>query len=159
MRVELDCEISDYTGEDFGAALDFLKTLETLAWSLNEQERYEDSAKVLQMIEARFGKLLDFSKQYCAFYYSEKAKVLGAKGNLAESEALLRAALVELPPASQATANLTQQLTSLLESTAGRTADALPLMGKVFLFSNQRLGIEDRYSRYHCERLGFCYAS
>jgi hypothetical protein len=31
-------------------------------------------------------------------------------------------------------------------------------MGKVLLFSNQTYGIEHRYSRYDCGRLGFCYA-
>lgn len=157
MLVELDCEISDYTSEDFGDVLNALLTLERLAWSLNAQERYEDSAKVLQMIEGRFGKLLDFSKQYCTFYYCEKARVLEANGQLAESEALLRAALVKLPPASPSAANLMQQLIYLLEET-DRTADALPWMEKMLLFSNQRYGIEYRYSRYRCEQLGFCYA-
>ena len=110
------------------------------------------------MIEARFGKLLDFSKRYCADYYCEKAKVLKARGQLAESEALLRAALEKLPPASVSAANLMQQLADLLIGTAGRKADALPWMEKLLLFSNQTYGIEHKYSRYDCEQLGFCYA-
>jgi tetratricopeptide (TPR) repeat protein len=158
MRVELDCEISDYTGEDFCVVLDALETLEGLAWSLNKQKRFEDSAKVLQMIEARFGKLLDFSKIYCVGYYCEKAKLLEAKGQLAESEALLQAALAKLPPASGSAAYLMKQLVGLLSKTAGRTADALPWMEKVLLFSNQRYGIEHKYSRYDCKKLGVCYA-
>ncbi len=113
---------------------------------------------MLQMIERRFGNLLDFGKEYCVLYYCEKAKVLEAKGQLTESEALLRAALVELPPASSSAAEVMQQLGNLLIDTAGRTADALPLLGRVFLFSNQRYGVEHRFSRYDCEELGFSYA-
>jgi tetratricopeptide (TPR) repeat protein len=158
MRVELDCEISDYTGEEFGVVVNALKTLDLLAWSLNAQERYEDCAKVLQLIEGRFEELLDFSKRYCSLYYCQKAKVLEAKGQLAESEALLRAALVELDPASPSATNLMLQLVDLLKKTAGRTADALPWREKLFLSSNRRFGIEHRYSRYDCKKLGFCYA-
>jgi hypothetical protein len=158
VRVELDCEISDYNGEDFWVVLEALITLEKLARSLNKQKRFGDSAKVLQMIEARFGKLLDFSKEYCAGYYSEKAKLLEAKGQLAESEALLRAALAKLPPASQSAANLMEQLACLLINTTDRKADALPWMEKVLLLSNQRYGVEHWYSRYCCKQLGSCYA-
>jgi tetratricopeptide (TPR) repeat protein len=158
MRVELDCEISNYNGEDFWVVQEALQTLEWLARSLNRQKRFEDSAKVLQMVEARFGKLLDFSKEYCARYYCEKAKLLEAKGQLAESEALLQAALAKLPPASISTTNLMQQLADLLVNTAGRKADALPWLEKLLLFSNQVYGVEHWYSRYDCERLGFCYA-
>jgi len=158
MRVELDCEMLDYTGEDFKVVLNALDTLKTLASSLNNQKRFEDSAKVLQVIEARFGKLLDFSKVYCAGYYGEKAKLLEAKGQLAESEALLQAALAKLPPASASATNLMQQLVHLLKRTAGRTADALSWMEKMLLLSNQRHGMEHVYSRYCCEQLGFSYA-
>jgi tetratricopeptide (TPR) repeat protein len=126
MRVELDCEISDYNGEDFWVVQEALVTLQRLAHFLNGQKRFEDSAKVLQMIEARFGKLLDSSKCYCADYYYEKATVLTARGQRAESEVLLRAALEKLPPASLSAANVRQQLAGLLIGTAGRKADALP---------------------------------
>jgi tetratricopeptide (TPR) repeat protein len=158
MRVELDCEISDYSGEDFWVVLEALETLQWLARSVNKQKRFEDSAKVLQLIEDRFGKLLDFSKQYCADYYCEKAKVLEARGQRAESEALLRAALANLPPASESAATLMQQLVDLLKGTASRRADALPWMEKLLLLSNQTYGIEHRYSRYDCGQLGFYYA-
>jgi tetratricopeptide (TPR) repeat protein len=157
MRVELDCEISDCTSGDFGVVLDAFATLQWLAQSLNSQKRFEDSAKVFQMIEGRFGKLLDFSKRYCAVYYCETAKLMEAKGQLAESEALLRAALAKLPPASVWAANLMQQLAKLLIKIDDRKADALPWMEKVLLFSNQRYGIEHRYSRYCCKQLGFYY--
>jgi len=101
---------------------------------------------------------LDFSKVYCAGYYGEKAKLLEAKGQLAESEALLQAALAKLPPASASATNLMQQLVHLLKRTAGRTADALSWMEKMLLLSNQRHGMEHVYSRYCCEQLGFSYA-
>ncbi|PMD26009.1 hypothetical protein NA56DRAFT_642238 [Hyaloscypha hepaticicola] len=158
MRAELDCKTSNYTVEDFGVVRDALLTLETLASSLSSQERYEDSAKVLQMIEARFGKLLNFSKRYCARYYCEKAKVLKARGQLAESEALLRAALLELPPASSSAANLMTQLAGQLMETVDRKADALPWMKKLYSCFIQRFGVEHKFSRYHCKRLGLYYA-
>jgi hypothetical protein len=50
-----------------------------------------------------------------------------------------------------------QQLIYLLEET-DRTADALPWMEKMLLFSNQTYGIEHKFCRSDCEQLGFCYA-
>jgi tetratricopeptide (TPR) repeat protein len=160
IRVELDCEFSDYVDGDFGVVQYGLTTMNTLAWSLNAQGRYEDSAKVLNMAEGQFKKLLHIGKRGCWLYYFEKARVLKGKGQFVESEELLRAILLNYASVGvylNMLWNTMQLLTDLLTETNRRT-EAIIWMEKIFLFSIQMYGIEDQECRDDCEQLGFGYA-
>lgn len=158
IRLELDCEVSSYAEENSIDALHTLKTISTLAWSLREQRKYEDSAKVLEVAEQCLKDSLRIESTHCWDYYDEKARVLAVNGQVLESEKLLRAIqsyAYDYP--DQHTMNSMIQLAGLLEET-GRGSEAVILREKVFLMRIEMHGIEHKFSREDCEELGFCYA-
>jgi tetratricopeptide (TPR) repeat protein len=158
IRVELGGEISGYVDNDIAVVEDVVISMSSLAWSLNAQRRYEDSANVLDMTERRFKHLMRFETHFCWIYYEEKAELLKAKGYIFGSEAILRAVLSYAPDHPDwDILEAMEMLVDILTRT-NRTMEATIWMEKLFLMGIDMYGIEHRYSKGDCEELGFCYA-
>jgi tetratricopeptide (TPR) repeat protein len=158
IRVELEYENSAYAERDFIDTKLALAARVSLAWSLREQGRFDDSESVLCIAEGQFAHMLLVESPSCWQFYTEKAQVLRAKGQLLESEETLRAILRHTPSHPDwDIMNSMEILADLLRQTGRRTEEA-KWRQSVFLMGIELYGIDKKYSRWDCYELGFCYA-
>jgi tetratricopeptide (TPR) repeat protein len=157
-QVELDCEISAHAERNVLETQLAVNTMTFLACSLREQGRYDDSGNVLDMAEAQFKHVLQIKNPWCWRFYIQKASFFKAKGQLLESEELLRAILRQAPsyPDWDIMTSM-DELADFLRQTGRRTEEA-KWRQNIFLMGIELYGIDNNQSRWDCEQLGFCYA-
>lgn len=133
--------------------------MSVLARSLSRQQKFDDCASVLGVIEGLFGPWIGFDDHLCWKYYNIKAKVLKYLGRLLECEDILRGILRHAPdhPGIEAS-NAMAQLVDLLMET-NRLAEAVIWQEKIFLMEAEMYGFGDPFSQTNCENLGFDYAN
>jgi tetratricopeptide (TPR) repeat protein len=157
-QVELECEIAAHTERDFIETQKVVDAMASLAWSLRGQGRFDDSGSVLYIAEGRFTHTLLIENPFFWDFYLEKAHVLRAKGQLLESEEILRAILRQAPGHPDwEIMNSMELLADLLRQT-GRRREEAKWRQNIFLMGIEFYGIDNKYSREDCEYLGFCYA-
>ncbi|PMD53854.1 uncharacterized protein K444DRAFT_131084 [Hyaloscypha bicolor E] len=156
--VELECEILANAERDVIETQRALDGMTALAWSLRAQGRFDDSGNVLHLAEGQFAHTLLIEKLWCWHFYVETVHVLRAKGQLLESEEMIRAILRQAPSHPDwEIMNSMELLADLLRQTGRRTEEA-KWRQNIFLMGIELYGIDNRYSRWDCEDLGFCYA-
>ena len=157
-RVELDCEISAHAERDTIETQMAINAIASLAWSLREQGRFDDSGSVLYHVKGQFAHMLLIENPCCWDFYLEKAYFLKAKGKLLESEEILRAVLRQTPGNPDwDIMNSMELLADLLRITGRRTEEA-KWRQNIFLMGIELYGIDREHSKWDCYQLGFCYA-
>ncbi|KAH8765260.1 hypothetical protein F5882DRAFT_383150 [Hyaloscypha sp. PMI_1271] len=158
IQVELECEIVAHKERSVIETQTALDAMASLASSLSSQGRFDESESVLCLAEGQFAHMLLIENPICWYFYEEKAKVLGAKGHLLESEELLRAISRQAPSHPDwDIMNSMELLAGLLRQTGRRTEEA-KWRQNIFLMGIELYGIDHKHSRCDCEALGFCYA-
>jgi tetratricopeptide (TPR) repeat protein len=157
-QVELECEIVTHKEQDAIETQTALDVMASLALSLSSQGRFDEGGSVLCLAEGQFAHMLLIENPYCWNFYVEKAKVLRAKGQLLESEEILRATLRQAPSHPDWDIMDSMALFADLLRQTGRRTEEATWRQNVFLMGIELYGIDNRYSRWDCEDLGFCYA-
>jgi hypothetical protein len=158
-QVDLECEMFAHAERDVIESLMALTAMTQLTSSLRMQGRYDDSGSVLYIAEGQFRHMLQIENPWCWQFYLKKASLLKAKGQLLESEELLRAILRQAPSHPDwEILNTMNILVNLLRQTGQRTEEA-KWRQNIFLMGIELYGIDNDYSRRDCEQLGFCYAN
>ena len=158
IRVELEYENSAHAERDIIETEKGLLAMVGLACCLRRQGRFDDSGSVLYIAEGQFAHMLLIENPFCRYFYKEKAKVLGAKGQLLESEEILRATLRQAPSHPDWDIMHSMVLLADLLRQTGRRTEEAKWRQKVFLMGIEFYGIDNKYSRWDCYELGFCYA-
>lgn len=156
--VQLNFEMSRCEDRDTLDAQNFIETMASLAFSLSQQRRYEDSKCALNTTERWFTNVIRMESLSCWNFFREKASILKSEGRLLEGEEILRGVLkYALDEVNNTTLGTMVDLADLLEET-GQEAEAITLREKGFVMVVEIYGIGNWYSRWDCEQLGFCYA-
>jgi hypothetical protein len=91
--VQLDSEMSRHEDRDTIEAQNVIKGMSTLAGSLRQQRRYEDSECALNTTERWFTNLIRMESPSCWRFFREKARILRSEGRFLEGEEILRGVL------------------------------------------------------------------
>lgn len=94
--VQLDSEGSR-AGRRITESQNVIRGMTALAFSLSQQQRYEDSECVFNTTERWFKDLIREDFPSCWGFFYEKARVLKSEGRLVESEEILRSVLRHAP--------------------------------------------------------------
>ena len=154
-RVELECEISAHAERDVIETQMAVDAMASLAWSLRTQGRFDDSGSVLYIAEGRFAHMLLIEKPCCWYFYKEKAKVLRAKGQLLESEEILRAILRQAPGHPDWDIINSMRLLADLLSQTGRRTEEAKWRQNIFLMGIEFYGIDQNIPSGTARTWGF----
>jgi tetratricopeptide (TPR) repeat protein len=157
-QVNLEGEISAHAERDFIETQMALYAMTCLVCSLRKQGRYDDSGSVLDIAEGQFRHMLQIENSWCWQFYYQKASLLEAKGQLLESEEILRAILRQAPSHPDWDIMHSMILLGNLLRQTGRRTEEATWKQNTFLMKIEMYGIDYKYFRWGCKDLGFCYA-
>ncbi|KAE9374920.1 hypothetical protein N431DRAFT_533883 [Stipitochalara longipes BDJ] len=158
IQIQLDYEVSKYTGRDAVDNLNALVSMVTLARCFTYQGKYDDSASVLHTAETCFENVIGAKNSYTWHHSFEKAEMLRRMGRLLESEEILRAQLEHAPESAYEDVRLGLKFLADLLIETGRENEVIVLWEKMFSLDIEMFGIEHKISRADCKKLGFSYA-
>ncbi|KAE9362669.1 hypothetical protein N431DRAFT_525010 [Stipitochalara longipes BDJ] len=158
IRLGLGCGLSSHA--DWYTVEESVLAMSELVFCLNRQQKYVDSATLLDVLDVTRRQFRDFigDEEYCRRYHLEKAYYFRAQGMLAESEDILRTMLKYAP--DHANFNIMdgmQELADILISD-GRRAEAATWREKVVSMGMKMYPDEYREYWWDVWELGFCYA-
>ncbi|KAN0096649.1 hypothetical protein V8E51_015454 [Hyaloscypha variabilis] len=157
IRLQLDRGSLNYSKRNIIKVQNHLKATDKLARCLTLQQRFEDSANVLNSVEPCFQECIRTYGYVSPSHYCEKARLLKFQGRLAEYEDILRTSLIHVPDRPYwYRLQAMEWLADLLTET-DRKKESVVWRQRVFLMSTDMYGFEDIFSRFCGEKLGFCY--
>jgi tetratricopeptide (TPR) repeat protein len=156
--LQLDREALDYSKQNTIDVQNRLQATSDLARCLSLQQRLEDSASVLKAAETCFGESIRTYGYFSWSHYIEKARLLKFQGRLPESENILRAVLRHAPEHPDGDMLEAMDWLADLLTETNRKKESVVWREKAFLMSTDMYGVEHVFSRFVCEKLGFCYA-